>query len=340
MSGAEPVHDFWLSSGHHLLDHDTAGRLVLTDEFLKVYLARPEVVPPADACIVERAVYQRLTRTPRTPVDKAEIATIADRDARENWRHLIAFRDALLATPTLEAAYLKLARAQHVTTPPLFLNQLVQVIARNMLDGERDPFELRAAEMLFRQQRLTLKDGVMLLADEELVDGADVKDPTSPLVAIFGDAHARNLDVMTPDNAEGYFGHSDAFHLVMDFRHGQRARDAFARVIAKWVRHMLGLAVSVTVLDQLQQADWSWFVGLDQDGTRIGNALWNGEEPADFGRDRIVALFALTFDEASDMLPRVAGKPVYLILGMTPNRIVRLKPPNLLTGLPVRAKSA
>jgi hypothetical protein len=241
MSADRQNPDFWLSSGHHLLDHDAAGRLVLTDEFLKVYLARPEVVPPPEACIVERAVYQRLTREPRTPVDKTEIAAMADRDARENWRHLIGFRDALLAAPTLEAAYLKLVRAPQVTTPPLFLNQLVQVIARNMLDGERDPFVLRAAELLFRPQRLTLKDGVMLLADEELVDGADVKDPTSPLVAIFGDAHARNLDIMTADNAEAYFGHSDAFHLVMDFRHGQPARDAFAKVIAKWVRHMQGL---------------------------------------------------------------------------------------------------
>ncbi len=33
--------DFWLSCGHHLLDRDAGGGLVATDEFLKVYLARP-----------------------------------------------------------------------------------------------------------------------------------------------------------------------------------------------------------------------------------------------------------------------------------------------------------
>ena len=32
--------DFWLSCGHHLLDHDEGGGLLVTDEFLKVYLAR------------------------------------------------------------------------------------------------------------------------------------------------------------------------------------------------------------------------------------------------------------------------------------------------------------
>ena len=42
--------DFWLSSGHHLVDRDADGRLVVTDELLKAYLARPEVVPPEDAC--------------------------------------------------------------------------------------------------------------------------------------------------------------------------------------------------------------------------------------------------------------------------------------------------
>ena len=38
--------DFWVASGHHLLDRDDAGRLRLTDAFLKAYLARPELLPP------------------------------------------------------------------------------------------------------------------------------------------------------------------------------------------------------------------------------------------------------------------------------------------------------
>ena len=334
------AHDFWLSSGHHLLDHDANGRLVVTDEFLKVYLARPEIMPPDDACIVERGLYQKLARNPRAPIAANEIRDIADRDARENWLHLVTFRDTLVSAPTVEAAYINLVRASKVTTPPLFLNQLVHVIARNMLDGERDPYIVRAAEALYRPQRLTIKDGVMLLADEELVDGTNVNDHTSPLVAIFGDAKARNLDVMTPELALSYFERSDAYDLVMDFRQGQPARLAFAKVIARWVEHLLGLRVRVEPLDKVEQAEWAWFAGLDQEGTRIGNALWKGDEPPENGRDRIVALFTLTFDDPADMLARVAGKPVYLILGMTPNRIIRLKPQNLVTGLPLREHSA
>ena len=331
--------DFWLSSGHHLLDHDAHGRLVLTDEFLKVYLARPEVMPPDDACIVERAIYQKIARQPGVAVSALEIGDMADRDARENWRHLIGFRDALLAAPTLEAAYLNLIRATKVTVPPLFLNQLVHVIARNIFDGERDPFVLRAAELLFRPQRLTVKDGVMLLADEELVDGS-ATDQNSPLVAVFGDAKVRNLEVMTAANGQAYLDRSDAHDMVIDFRQGSAARAAFADVIWRWIGHFLGVGVTVEPLVNVEAAAWHWFVGLDQEGTRIGNALWQGDDPPDSGRDRIVALFNLTFDDPRDMLERVAGKPVYLILGMTNNRIIRLKPQNLLTILPVREASS
>ena len=51
------MNDFWLSCGHHLLDRDDGGGLLVTDEFLKAYLARPELAPPPDACIAERTLH-------------------------------------------------------------------------------------------------------------------------------------------------------------------------------------------------------------------------------------------------------------------------------------------
>jgi Family of unknown function (DUF6352) len=328
--------DFWVSSGHHLIDRDANGRLIVTDDFLKAYLARPEVVPPEEACLVERAIHQRLMRSPREPIPDDEIKHIADRDARENWRHLIGFRDHLLAHPSLEAAYLALVRQPKVTTPPLFLNQLVHLMLRSMLDGETDPFTLRAAEMFFRPQRLTIKDGIMLLADEELVDGTNVNDHASPLVAIFGDAHARNLDVMTAANAAQYQGRSDGFDMVLDFRPGEPGRAAFAKVLERWVATLLGTEVHIKPVTRIDDDSWSWFAGLDQDATKIGNALWTGEEPGEDGRNRIVALFELAFADPREMLDKVAGKPVSLILAMSPNRIIRVKPQNILVGLPLK----
>ena len=54
--------DFWLSCGHHLLDRDADGRLRVTDEFLKAYLARPEIAPPPEACAAERALHAAAAR--------------------------------------------------------------------------------------------------------------------------------------------------------------------------------------------------------------------------------------------------------------------------------------
>ncbi len=52
---------------------------------------------------------------------------------------MLAFRDHLLRHRTVEAAYLALVRQGVGRTPPLFMNQLVHVILRNILDLCDDP---------------------------------------------------------------------------------------------------------------------------------------------------------------------------------------------------------
>ena len=167
--------DFWLSCGHHLLDRDEGGGLVASDEFLKAYLARPELAPPPEACVVERTLHAALLTNPRRPVAAYEIAAMADRDARENWTLMVGFRDLLMALPTIEAAYLHLVRTGMGATPPLFVNQLVHAILRNILDNCDDPYALRAAEMFFRPQRLTTHEGSLIAADEETVAGENAQ---------------------------------------------------------------------------------------------------------------------------------------------------------------------
>src|SRR6476661_5947231 len=167
------MQDFWLSCGHHLLDRDDGGGLLVTDEFLKVYLARPELIPPPDACAVERTLHGALLADPRLAVSASDIAAIADADARENWELLIAFRDLLLRHKTLEGAYAELARNGPGNTPPLFVNQLVHAILRNALDGVTDARVARAAEMFFRTQRVTLHENSLIAADEETIGGVN-----------------------------------------------------------------------------------------------------------------------------------------------------------------------
>jgi hypothetical protein len=325
--------DFWLSCGHHLLDRDRSGRLCVTDEFMKAYLARPELVPPADACVIERTLYHALSSDPWQPIASAEIDAIAEADARENWQLMIALRDHLASHRTLEATYLALTR-EGVRLPPLFLDQLAHLILRNALDGCDDPYVLRAAELFFRRQRMTLYEGSLLVADAEQIDThAPV---ASPLAAMFAMETEPEVEVLCDDNAAHYWRRSDRFDLALDLTAGRRGLAALGSVIACWIEHLLDIDVSVEPLTELRDVALTWYVGLDSEGTKIGDALWHGQTIDDGTRARVVGLFRLMFRDASVVIDRMAGETVYLILAVTPDNILRVKPQNLLTGLPIR----
>ena len=57
--------DFWLSCGHLLTDRNAGGGLVVTDELLKAYLARPELRLHPDACAAERQLCRTLFAEPQ-----------------------------------------------------------------------------------------------------------------------------------------------------------------------------------------------------------------------------------------------------------------------------------
>ncbi len=327
--------DFWISSGHHLLDHDASGGLRPTDEFLKLYLARPELVPPPEACAVERTLHGALMAHPRMPVSAPDLAAIADADARENWQLLIAFRDLLLRHDTLEGAYTELMRKGAGHTPPLFVNQLVHVILRNALDGVEDARVLRAGELFFRTQRATLHDGSLLAADEETIGGI-IPSAVTPLVSMLGIPADAQIDVLNADNAAGYWGRSDRFDMALDLTAGRAGLAALAEAMRRWIGHVLGIEVAIEPLTELCEAPFTWYVGLDAEATKIGDRMWLGENIDQAAMARVVGLFALTFRDPSLVLDKVKGEPVYLILAMTPDNLIRMKPQNLTTGLPIK----
>ena len=86
----------------------------------------------------------------------------------------------------------------------------------------------------------------------------------------------------------------------------------------------------------MHEAKLSWYVGLDADGTKIGDALWNGEELDEAMLARVVGLFRLTFRDPDVAMDKVKDEPVYLILAMDKDKVLRLKPQNLVTGLPIK----
>src|SRR4051794_32294928 len=214
------MREFWVASGHHLTRRADHGGLVATPELIMAYLARPELMPPADPCDAERNLHASLLADPLRPVSKADIAGLADADARENWTFMIAFRDRLVAAPSLEAVYVNLARNGAGDLPPIFLSQLCHLILRNALEGCDDPYTLRAAELFYRSQQATMHDGTLLLADAEVVEAqqhAEHDRHASPLTAMLAPAKAfGEMDVMDDDNAWTYWSGSDAHAMVMN----------------------------------------------------------------------------------------------------------------------------
>ena len=331
-------HDFWLTCGHHLLDRDAAGRLLVTDEFLKVYLARAELVPPPEACAAERRLHGSLLSNPRQAVTSSQIAAIADPDARENWEMMIAWRNHLVRHSTLESAYLEIVR-RNVKLPQVFIGQLIQVILRNALNDCTDAFVLRAAEMFFRPQKVTVEGNSIIAWDEETAGRVSDRRHQSPLFALLG-LPAIDADMLNDVTVDRYWERSDRFDMGLDLTAGQRGSAALGQVIARWILHLLAADVAVEPLTELRDAPLPWYVGLSADATRIGDAIWNGKDMDRAQQARLVGLYRLNFRNPSDVIEKVRGEPIYLLAAMTADDVLRLKPQNLVNGLPIRCEEA
>lgn len=351
--------DFWRHSGFHLLDRDAGGRLLVSDDFLRAYYLRPELRPQEDSCAKEIALHDALMQDPRLQVGAEQIDAIADADARSNYRILLDFRARLLAAPTLEACYLGLFAGGNVSVPPLFIDQLAQIILRNILDGTQDALELRAAELFYREQKASVQEGAVMLADLETVamhapDSAaagvglgqliaEAQAPLHSAQAPFqgGGAAPRTteLDVVDSDNAQLYWSRDERHDLVISMNHGRAALAAFCRVLERWVLHLAGVSVKVKSVPRIDEAHWAWHIGLDAQSSALLNDLWHGAKPRPERLARLLALFRLDFDEPREMRADIAGRPVYLALSMGENSAVRMKPQNLLINLPLSGAS-
>lgn len=353
------MHDFWPGSGLAQLERTGRGWLRPTDAYWRLYLALPELAPVPESCADERALHAALVAQPGQAVSAEALAAVRDEDARANYALFLAFRDALCAAGTLEAYYLQLMRSGRVGIPPAFVDRLVQAIVHNLLvsGGVDDPFEARAAELLFRAQCLSLQDGHLLAADRDTVEllgetgglgdmGRLLRQNDTPWRSV-------TLDVLTAANAGRYWATSERHSMVLDLTH-EISRDlghgvsftlakadsglkALARVLERWLAHLLGIGVDIEPLQKIDEPAWRWHVGLDVEATALLNDLYE-DRPVDAERmGRLVSLFRLRFRDPREMRVDVAGKPVYLGLAMTAENTLKLKPQNLLLNLPLAA---
>ena len=334
---------FWVHSGLALLDVDAHGGLTVTDEFIAAYLRRPELALVDESCGAERALHARLSAAPRAPAGEGDIAALADADARENWRMFLRWRARLLDAPNLQAAYVKLfADAQHagrIDVPPLFADQLAQIIVHHLLADCEDGLTLRVAELWFREQRVSLDDGRVVLADLETVDGR-VRDPgLGSIGRLLAQGNVRaggvDLDVIDASNAGIYFGRDERHDLAVELTYGRKACHLLAEILGRWVGHMIGVDVRVTPLAAIEDERWRWHVGLDAQATRLLDTLYRGEDLTPDEHRRILSLMRVDFGRLADQDPDVAGKPVYLALAADEEGVLRMKPQNLLFNLPL-----
>jgi hypothetical protein len=338
LAGRPEAPDFWRSSGYHLLTPDATGRLAVSDDFLRAYWMRPEVAPVEGSCPEELSLHAELMADPRLPVPPARLARFADPDARDNYGAVLRFRERLLARPTVEGAYLDLVRSGAADLPPLFLDQLVHALLRHRLADCDDPIRLRAAELLFREQKVTIQNGAIMLADEETVEMRASAGPGAPggLLIESGAPHRHvELDVLDESNAQIYWARSDRFDTVLDLSFARPGLDALSRVLEAWILHLTGAAVSIQPVQRIDDERWIWHVGLDAEASAFLNDLYQGAAIDEARRARLLTLFRLEFRDPADMRERVRGRPVYLGLMMTAAERLRLKPQNLLVNLPL-----
>lgn len=337
-------HAYWISSGIAWLATGPNGQLQVTDDFLRHLLNRPELAPIANSCQAERALHAALVEAPRLTIADAQLQTLADPDAAANYAVWLRFRDRLLDQPTLEASYLALFQGQGVDVPPVLVEQTTQVLLRHVLGPQAHPLEARAAEMLFRTQRITvLEDGSVMAADDETVERHAISGGFGHL----GELLARNgaqlrsvdLDVLSDENAELYWQRDEAQDLAVCINTGQPVIQALCRVLEKWVAHFLSVKVHIQTEKRIDDDHWVWHVGLDAQASATLNDLYMGKEVDEDRLKRLLCLFKLTFDNPSDMRPEVAGRPVYVAMAMDEHQRLKLKPQNLLLNLPLARRS-
>jgi len=276
--------------------------------------------------------------SPRRPVSESDLSRVEDPDARDNYRVLLRFRDRLLEAGSVEGCYMALFKGA-VDAPPMFVDQLAHVVLRNILEGCDDALRLRAGELFFRSQKATIQDGHVLLADEETVQmhaaGSRYGSIGRLVVEAQGELGAVDLDVLDRANAGLYWQRESRYDTVISLTYGRPALDALCRDIEGWVAHFLDLKILVKPIRKIDESRWAWHVGLDAESTAILNELWSGGEVEAGRMRRVLALLALQFEDPAAMRSDIAGRTVYLGLACDENQVVRMKPQNLLTNLPL-----
>jgi Family of unknown function (DUF6352) len=335
-----------------------------SDAFWHSLLARPELALVPESCRDERRLHDALQLKPLRAVKPEELAGIRDEDARANYAMLLQFRDGVINSGSLSNWYAKLFASGKINLAPLFIDIAVKEILSSVLPEDADPFMHRAAELLYRPQRITLHEGRILSGDQEALDTEKETAGLGDLgrllmqnkIQIAGN-DAQSLKVLTAEHAltfqEQAAQQSYRHTWLLDLTHEQSAQvgaanhsfeirlarkdsglAALSRVLELWIQHFKGSKVRITPLAKIEDPAWRWHTGLDFQSTELLNTLYRQQPLQESQLKRLITLFRLDFLEPKDCLPEMQGKPTYLGLAMNEQGLLKLKPQNLLLNLP------
>lgn len=336
--------NFWPQSAYKTLEPGPDGQLLVTDDFLRTYLQRPELSLVPESCTAEQSIHARLLANPRCDIAEEEIGQMADADIQENYRVWLRYRARLLAANSLESFYMSLFKGEGVDVPPLFVSQLAQIFVRHILGENAHPLKVRMGELFFRTQKITLlEDGIVMGADEEVVARNLQAGETGNILDLLKSKslamRSADLDVLHEQNATEYWARNEDFDLAVQLNFGHEPINHFCRLVEKWIEHFLGVKTRITPMQQISDPKWSWHVGLDAAATVILNKLYNKEVLEAEELEKIICLFRLDFIDEAAVAKAQAGKPVYLAIALNEQQQLKLKPQNLLFNLPLAKAS-
>ena len=352
------MHHIWTACGHQHLTPNAQGWLTTSPDYWRLWLQRPEMALVPESCKEEIRLHNALLETPLMQVSPASLKAFKDDDARENYALFLRFRDDVQSAGSLESAYMAWIRGGNLQVPPLFIDVVVQAIVCQMLSGVDDAWAWRAAELLFRRQRITVRDGRVLSGDSDTLDNLQATGGLGEMGRLLmeGGAPLKAVDVkvLHKDNEDRYLAQREGlgrYAFLLDMTHeiqnelphglilkmvnARSGLKALAGVLALWVQHFLGAAVQIEPVQKVDDPAWRWHVGLDATATALLNDLYQGVELSAQRQQQLISLFTLRFEQPQDMRVDVQGKPVYLGLAMNEQGLLKLKPQNLLLNLPL-----
>jgi Family of unknown function (DUF6352) len=352
------MQNFWTACGHAHLTRNAHNWLSATPDYWRLWLQRPEMALQPESCQAEKRLHQALLDAPLMPVATAQLKAIQDADARENYALFLRFRDEVESAGSLEAAYMGWMRGGPIQLPPLFMDLVVQAIVCHVLTDEDGAWVWRAAELLFRRQRITVQGGRVLSGDSDTLDTLQATGGLGEMGRLLmeGGAQLKAVDVkvLHRDNEARYLAQREGlgrYAFLLDMTHeiqnelphglilkmvnARSGLKALAIVLTRWVQHFLGVAVQIEPVQKVDDPAWRWHVGLDVTATALLNDLYQGKALEAHRQPQLISLFRLHFDQPQDMRVDVQGKPVYLGLAMNEHGLLKLKPQNLLLNLPL-----